>query len=290
VVKINDDVKETNENVNEQNIEIESFIKFNKELVKTEANNNKLILVMAYLKLNSPLNGRVGISLDLLCKEIGYTPNQREGMINQQIINSLQWLEMRGAIYIFAKFKPIKKKDEKQDGAINIHNENESDKVEYVKKNDCFIVQLENKSEIFNQDNNFVTLYESEFNTIIKAKTKYNRQDLLNVYLNIKKFINLNSKTIQLCYPSHRTLAKDCGISSIGKVNNIISELIRIKLLYTYNSGKYLDKNEKVKYANSFYAVEKGVLKPDVCDDIIRNYYSTQGIIITEFIKDNNTH
>jgi hypothetical protein len=58
-------------------------------------------------------------------------------------------------------------------------------------------------------------------------------------------------------------------------------------LLYTYNSGKYIDNKGNVKYANNFYALDDKTLNAEVCDDIIKGYYSTsQGILINEFIKD----
>jgi len=56
-------------------------------------------------------------------------------------------------------------------------------------------------------------------------------------------------------------------------------------LLYTYNPGKFIDNKGKIKFANNFYALEKDVLKPEICNEIMKNYYLSQGIIISEFIK-----
>jgi hypothetical protein len=257
----------------------ESFIMFDKSFVKSKDINTKLPLIMAYLKINSPLNGNVGVSLDLLCRKIGYIPNQRESKINQQIIDALKLLEKQDAIYIYAKFK-----DKKE--AINIVQD-EADEIKFVKKNDCFIVQINNQSEIFNPDGSFVTLYDREFSAIIKSVAPYSKQDLLNVYLNIKKFINFDGHSTPHCYPSHTTLSNDCGLSR-GAINNIIVELVKLEILYTYNSGEYKDTNGKIRYANNFYAITDEVLKPDICDEVIKRYYLDQGIIIEKFIKPKN--
>lgn len=208
----------------------------------------------------------------MLSKRIGYSPDHRKGRMNDQILEVLDWLQERDAIYINTVEFPL-------------HDRDVKDGKKKIKRNDCFVVQVNNESELFNPDDTFVFLTETEFNTITQKVTTYDKQDILNVYLNIKKYINFDSYSVQLCYPSHTTISKDCGLSR-GGINNIISELTALGLLYTYNSGRFEDSNGKIRYANNFYAIIDGVLNPEVCDEIIRNYYSSQGITIKNFIKD----
>lgn len=208
------------------------------------------------------MNGIVGTSIKLLCETIGYIPNRSEGKINEKIIKSLKWLEERKHISIMTDINKLE-------------------------INDCFLIKINNDNNIYNFDKDYVILTEKEFNIITTyvLKGRRNRENLLNVYLNIKKFMSFDKDNIPLCYPSHTTLCRDCNISSKGTINNIISCLVDMGLLYIYNSGRFEDSNGNIKYANNFYALEEGVLKPEMCDDIMKNYYLNQGVIIKKFIK-----
>lgn len=236
-------------------------MKFSKEVIKSkEISNTKKLLILSYLKLNSPINGNVGISIDMLCKKIGYIPNQRKNKINEKIIEILCIL--------------------KKENIINYKHE------DITKKNDCFIINVNNEHDIFNAEDNFVLLTYEEFKKITDSNLKSTTQDLLNVFLNIKKFINLSSSTLNVCYPSHKTLSSDTNIVSTGSLNYIIDDLIKIKMLHTYNSGMFKDKNGKLKYSNNFYALDKNELKKKECDNIIKEYYNSMGLSIKGFIKE----
>jgi hypothetical protein len=240
--------------------EYEPFIKFDKKFLKTKEARSKLPLVMAYLRINGAINGNVGISINLIVEKIGYKPDIHKNKINSKVIGELLWLQQHNHIYIMA----------------NTDN---------IKGNDCFIIQINKDCNIFEPEKDFVILTEAEFNIITQTETTCDKQDLLNVFLNIKKFMSFDKVSANLCYPSHTTLCNDCKISSTGAMNNIVKELIDIKVLYTYNSGRYIDNKENIRYANSFYSVEEKELNPHSCDEIIRNYYSSQGIIVERFIK-----
>ena len=234
---------------------MEPFTKFQISFIKSEAFNiPKLPFVMAYLKFNAALNNNVGISIELLAKQFGYKPNHRKGKINEQITKSLEWLQARDCIYIM-------------------------EDLDNVKCNDAFIVNLNPDSEIMNPVEKFVSITENDFHRITTVDSY--KQDLLSVYLNIKKYLDNRS---HICYPSHRALCYDCQISSTGTMNNIINSLKKIGLLYTYNPGKFT-LNGKTKYANNFYSFEDGILDPDKCDEMMRQYYMMQGIDVGEFVK-----
>lgn len=213
---------------------------------------------MAYLRIYSARNGIIGTSINAISKKIGYEPNTNAGRINKKIIESLKWLVQKEYV------------------TINIDIDN-------ALSNNYFDITLNN---IFDCNTNYVILTECEFDIITNADTKKkNKENLLRVFLNIKKYMSFSKDNIQLCYPSHSTLCRDCNISSKGAMNNIIADLVSMGLLYTYNPGRFIDKG-KVKYANNFYALENGILLPDMCDEIMLNYYFTQGITIKQFIKE----
>jgi len=237
----------------------DGYVTFNKDLIKQKDLPDKLLLVMAYLRLYCARNGTISTSINIISKKIGYKPNYREGKINDQIIKCINWLLEREYLTI---------------------NDNVSD----ILNNDCFEILL---SDSFNCDSNFVVLNETEFDYITLSKIqRRNKEDLIKVYLNIKKYMSFSKDNIQLCYPSHSTLCRDCNISSKGAMNNIIADLVNIGLLYTYNPGRFIDNKGNVKYANNLYALEDGILLPNICDEIMLNYYFTQGITINEFIKE----
>ena len=247
----------------DNNYRREGYIKFNKVFIQSKQPKNRLLLTVAYLKIYSSISGYIGLSINKLVNRIGYKPNRHDGKINKIVYNTLLDLEKEGHIYILDKF----------DGKNS---------------NECFSIQINQDSDLFNTDADYVILTESEFNKIAESKTKLDKQDLLNVYLNIKKFINMSKDLYQICYPSHKKLCNDCKISSTGSMNKIIQCLIDTGVLFKYNSGQYIDSKGIPKYVNSCYAIEDGVLDQEKCDEAMKIYYSSQGISIDKFIKADN--
>lgn len=243
------------------------FIMFDKNLITTPEfikDKNKLPLILAYLKINSALNGKVGVSINMLINSIGYKPNSRKGQINSKVRNALIKLKSEEHIII--------------DKNIDLAT---------IRPSECFIVKLnyDNENNIFTPKGSYVILTEKEFNAITQGGGSCDRLNLLNVFLNIKSCIKFDGIELPICHPSHRALIVKCGLSSIGNINNIIKELTQLEILYTYNSGRYIDNNGNVRYVNSFYALEDNILIPESCDKQIREYYSMQGILIDRFIK-----
>jgi len=234
---------------------------YDKDFIRQKNLPDKLLLVMAYLRIYCAKNGTISTSINYICHKIGYKPNHRENKINDQIINCLKWLQN----YNYIQLKT---------------------NIDKALSNECIAIKINNDPNIFDCKNNYVILNEIEFDIIRKSKIdRRNKEDLLRVFLNIKKYMSFDKNTDALCYPSHSTLCKDCNISSKSVINNIIKDIVDIGLLYTYNPGKFIDNKGKIKFANNFYALEKDVLKPEICNEIMKNYYLSQGIIISEFIK-----
>ncbi len=240
--------------------EKDTFIMFSKDFIKRKDIPDKLLLILAYLRIYSAKNGIISTSINFICNKIGYKPNRNKGKINDQVITVLEW--MHNQSYIILK-RDIKQLDPKE----------------------CFVIEINIKNNIYEQESDYVILTENEFDKIAEYTTKKNKEDLLKVYLNIKKFMNFDKTSTPLCYPSHLTLCRDCNITSSGTMSNLIHELLAIGILYTYNTGKYLDNNKHIKQSNNIYALSEADLEGQYCEELIRSYYSLQGLTIEKFIK-----
>jgi len=229
---------------------------------------------MAYIKLYSSISGRIGLSIRSLVEGLGFRPDAHKDRINDNVIKALYWLKEREYIYFDAELWNKQK----------------------VKINDCFQIQINTdpKNDIFNFSDIYVALTETEFNSIIQSvkesKKEYSQRrmiydpsDLLNVFLNIKKYINFNKNSTPICFPSHRILCRDCNISSTSTMNKFINRLTNIGILYTYKAGKYIDSYNNIKYTNNFYALQKGILTPELCDGIVSGYYASQVATVTKY-------
>lgn len=268
---------------------------FDKSFVISKAmiDENRIPLIMAYLKINSSLSGKVGLTINGLVKGIGYKPNSRKGDnkgINHKVIEGLQKLQKDKDIIISKGINFNEKRDIADEDSYKSWGK-EKDKpldITELKHDEYFIVQInyDKNNSIFLPSGNYVVLTEGEFVTITQTKTNCDIGNLLNVFLNIKKHINFDGVSSPLCYPAHRTLLRCCNLSSIGTINRLINELVSFGLLYTYNPGKYINKKGRYRNANSFYALEDGILKPETCDNQMKDYYVIQGIEINNFIKE----
>ena len=170
-----------------------------------------MLLVSSYLKLNSPLNGNVGTSINIIAEKIGYKPDNHKNKINDKIKETLTLLIDQKDIFIESRlFWSNKTKWIQKDILL-------SD----LKATECIVVHINEDSKLFYTDDQYVVLTETEFLTIVQSatKTRIDREEILNVYLNIKKFMNFDKNSVPLCYPSHTILCRDCSISSTGALS-----------------------------------------------------------------------
>lgn len=250
----------------------EPYVMFDKDFIVRKDIDNKLLLVMAYLRFKASTDGEVTLTIDLLVRSLGYVPNTHRGKINEAIITQLKWLQFNN--YIFIKGD-----------------------IDKVRSKECFVIKINNQNNIFDmrfeneqgkyQDKPFVILTQSEFNLMTQNnnETKTDKGILVRVYLNIKKKIFLNSVGAHLAYCSHNSLCRQCNISTTGTVNNAIKELVKMKLIYEHVTGSYIDQQGNVRNANNVYALEENEMNHKYCDEVMKEYIREEkGIDIDNFL------
>lgn len=237
-------------------------VAYAKEFLKGGEFDNKLLPVMAYLKFNSNIKGRVGFSLLHMVKTIGYTPSKQSGRINDKIIEQLKWLQNGNYVSFDADLDGIKPKD-------------------------FIVARINGKNNIFDMsvsgtDNikPFVLLTEKEFDTIAQSDTRSDKANLLYVFVNIKRHITLNEYVRPICFPSMKTIMRDTGIKSHSYIQQLIDELVEIKVLFRYKCSFEILGEEKIKKSNNMYAIQESALIPEECDKEMIDYYAAKQIEI----------
>lgn len=252
---------------------MESTAIFSKDLLLEKRNKKyKKLLLCAYLKLYSPINGNIGIGINHLVKRFGYTPNYHKGKINSNIKHSIKNLKLHNDISI-CKWND---KNEEEDMEIC--------EIESISGTEFIMIHIKSDSALFYPSGKYVILKESEFNKIVSSTTKLDKEDILNVFLNIKKYMSFRDDAKHFCFPSHRSLCSDCHITSTGLINGIIQHLESIGLIYVYNAGRYYDRNGTLKNTNNFYGLTSDDIIPEECNKMVKDYYSLQGVTINELL------
>lgn len=105
-----------------------------------------------------------------------------------------------------------------------------------INPTEMFSIQLSEKKNVFYTKDNFVQFSISEYEKIIDSDSKVNKSVLVGVYLFIKQYImDYPNDTIsppRISFPSKQQIKKGIGISSFTTIENAISFLAEIKMIY----------------------------------------------------------
>ena len=105
-----------------------------------------------------------------------------------------------------------------------------------VNPTEMFSLHLSDKKNIFYTKDNFVQFSVDEYEQISNANTKINKSVLAGVYLFIKQYImDYPTNTIsppRISYPSKQQIKKGIGIASNTTIENAISTLSEIGMIY----------------------------------------------------------
>lgn len=234
----------------------EAQVKYSKDFIKEEY-DRKLLLLMAFIRIHASASGKVISSINYMVRDMGYTPNCRSGEINDKFIQQIKFLEQEEYISL----------------SCDIDN---------IKPNTCFLIQVNNEKNIFNPDNRFVLLTESEYRRITSSKTKIDKATLLSVFLFIKQRINMTEGHMHVAYPAYSTLKRECMVSSASTIVSSVNELCGIGVLYQHITGSYINKDGKARNAVNAYALSANDLVG--VDDFMKQVVSSnQGITIEKF-------
>lgn len=105
-----------------------------------------------------------------------------------------------------------------------------------VNPTEMFSLQLSEKKSLFYTGDNFVQFSVSEYEQITNSDNKINKSILTGVYLFIKQYImEYSGDSIsppRISYPSKQQIRKGIGIASFTTIENAISILIDMKMIY----------------------------------------------------------
>lgn len=117
-----------------------------------------------------------------------------------------------------------------------------------VNPNELFTISLSDKKNLFFSKDNFVQLSIFEYDKITQYSGKANKSVLIGTYLFIKQYIladsDMNNILPRISYPSKQQIKKGIGISSTPTIENAISILATMKLLYI-RSDMFVEKSDE---------------------------------------------
>lgn len=127
-----------------------------------------------------------------------------------------------------------------------------------VNPTEIFSLQLSEKKNIFYTKDNFVQFSVDEYEQISNTNTKINKSVLVGVYLFIKQYImDYQTDTIsppRISYPSKQQIKKGIGIASNTTIENAISTLSEIGMIYI-RSEMFVENTEE----EGFYVPTRNV-------------------------------
>mgnify|MGYP001194609836 CR=1 FL=1 len=257
----------------------ELFIMYDKDFITREDIDNRLLLIIAFLRIRASGKGIIGTTIENIVKNIGYIPNRHKGKINDIIINQLKWLETNNYIFVYTDLNQLSQKVYFE---IEINNDNNIFDMREKDNNGNVIMNELGEPKL----KTHVVLTDKEFDKIVTTKTQINKSVLLRVFLNIKKRINFNDAAPKICYPSQALIAKDCCLNKGYSINKAIKELVNMGILFEHVTGGYKIGN-KIINANNVYALDPKELKD--ANEIMLEYYNNKGIKINSFIPFNES-
>lgn len=172
----------------------------------------KYYLVIMYLRKHLQTFGEIYLTLNNLLEECGYSTRSHN-------------------MSIYSDFREIIKTEliNKDYAFCNVD-------VFTINPTEMFSLQLSEKKNIFYTKDNFVQFSISEYEKISSSNSKINKSVLVGVYLFIKQYImdypNGAIAPPRISFPSKQQIKKGIGISSFTTIENAISFLAEMKMIY----------------------------------------------------------
>lgn len=173
----------------------------------------KYYLIVMYLRKHLETFGQVTLTLNRLVEECGYSTKSHNKSI-------------------YSDFREIIKTE-----IINKEYATCDVDIFTINPTEMFSLQLSDKKNIFYTKDNFVQFSISEYEQIANANSKINKSILAGVYLFIKQYIIESDISIpKISYPSKQQIKKGIGIASITTIENAISSLSDMGMIYVRNN------------------------------------------------------
>ena len=172
----------------------------------------KYYLIIMYLRKHLETFGQVALTLNRLLEECGYSTKSHNKSI-------------------YSDFREIIKTEIINKGYATCDVD-----IFTVNPTEMFSLQLSDKKNIFYTKDNFVQFSVDEYERIANSNGKINKSVLAGVYLFIKQYIiDYPSDIIsppRISYPSKQQIKKGIGISSTTTIENAITTLLSMKMIY----------------------------------------------------------
>lgn len=172
----------------------------------------KYYLIVMYLRKHLQTFGQISLTLNNLLEECGYSTKSHNKSI-------------------YSDFREIIKTELINKGYATCEVD-----VFTVNPTEMFSLQLSEKKNLFYSKDNFVQFSISEYEKITNLNSKISKSVLAGVYLFIKQYImeypDDSAFPPRIAYPSKQQIKKGIGISSFTTIENTISVLVGLKLLY----------------------------------------------------------
>lgn len=172
----------------------------------------KYYLIIMYLRKHLQTFGEIYLTLNNLLEECGYSTRSHNKSIYSDFREIIK-TELINKEYVICN--------------IDIYK---------INPTEMFSLQLSEKKNIFYTKDNFVQLSISECEKIINSNSKVNKSVLIGVYLFIKQYIMDYSDDVfsppRISFPSKQQIKKGIGISSFTTIENAISSLEKMKMIY----------------------------------------------------------
>ena len=169
----------------------------------------KYYLIIMYLRKHLETFGQITLTLNRLLEECGYSTKSHNKSI-------------------YSDFREIIKTEIINKGYATCNVD-----IFTVNPTEMFSLQLSDKKNIFYTKDNFVQFSIDEYEQIANVNGKINKSVLAGVYLFIKQYIiESDLPILKVSYPSKQQIKKGIGISSTTTIENAISTLCDMKMIY----------------------------------------------------------
>ena len=211
-------------------------IKLPKEFIKQHSSvKDKTISVLIYLFFHTTVEKYIYTSIDCICEELNMSTKSHGERRSQNII------------------KDILKEFENQK-IITI----QIDDIEKSNNNQLFKIYFNMESELLNPTSQYVYIDITEYQAIMKCEKYLNK--VCNAFCYLKSYICMNNDCLHICYPSLKTICRDCGCSH-KTIGQIMKRLHINQLLYVCHLDEedmlLINKNVEYVFALSKYSKEE---------------------------------
>lgn len=217
----------------------------------------KYYLVVMFFRKHLETFGEVSFTLNKLIDECGYSTKSHNDSI-------------------YSDFRKILKEEILDKGYASSEQD-----ILKIRPTALFTLKLSNINNLFFTDDTFVQLSIYEYEKITKSNAgRINKSVIIGVYLYIKQYIladsNITGGFLKIAYPSKQQIQKGIGISSITTIENAITILANLKLIYVKSDMFVEDKYIEDRFipARNVFALNKTELKYEdrILEELSRIY------------------